>query len=101
MPFTLERDEAAVSQPALRPMISTMVTPKESYTATSLSSSAKVVAIYLAAEAKPGQWSISIRSLSMVFGAPMIFISSICWERQYLASLSTVSIESFPPMYMK
>ena len=41
-----------MSQPALRPMISTMVTPKESYTATSLSSSAKVVAIYFGRRGK-------------------------------------------------
>ena len=29
------------------------------------------VAIYLAAEANPGQWSVPKRSLSMVFGTPM------------------------------
>ena len=32
-------------------------------------------AIYLAAEPKPGVWSVMHRSLSMVFGIPIIFTS--------------------------
>ena len=46
---------AAVSQPAFRPIISTTMTYGVSYTSSSRSSSEMEVAIYFAAEPKPGQ----------------------------------------------
>ena len=52
-------------------MISTIVIMPVSYTRESLLSSMQEVAIYFAALAKPGQWSVPNRSLSMVFGTPI------------------------------
>ena len=48
-----------------------MVTAGMSYTSQSRTISEKVAAIYFAAEPKPGQWSVTGRSLSMVLGAPI------------------------------
>ncbi len=42
-----------------------------SYTWVSRWTSMQVVAMYRAAEPKPGQWSVPLRSLSMVLGTPM------------------------------
>ena len=53
-------------------MISMTVTMPVSYTWASCHTSAQEVAMYLAAEAKPGQWSVPFRSLSMVLGTPMM-----------------------------
>ena len=52
-------------------MISVTVTLFRSYTLESRMISFITVAMYLAALPKPGVWSVSIRSLSMVLGTPM------------------------------
>ncbi len=60
-------------QPALRPITSSTNTWVEVryIDATSRPASRIDVATYLATEPKPGQLSVSGRSLSMVFGMPM------------------------------
>ena len=64
-------EEEPTSQPASRPMISMTETMFMSLTVLSRMSSLTDVAMYLAAEPKPGVWSVMTRSLSMVFGTPM------------------------------
>ena len=59
--------------------------------------SRREVATYFAAEPNPGVWSVTIRSLSTVFGIPIIF-TSLPVKEAYSESLSTVSMESLPPM---
>ena len=54
-------------------------------------------AMYFAAEPKPGVWSVSHRSLSIVFGMP-IMRTSLPIFLPYSDNFKTVSIESFPPM---
>ena len=71
-PVRLARAAEPASQPAWRPMISMTAIMPVSYTRASCHTSAQEVAIYLAAEAKPGQWSVPFRSLSMVLGTPMM-----------------------------
>ena len=56
-----------------------------------------VEATYLAALPYPGVWSVTGRSLSMVFGTPMKEMDSRR-IRAHRESLSTVSMESFPPI---
>ena len=55
------------------------------------------VAIYFAAEPKPGQLSVTARSLSTVLGIAIQFIgypiSLLIWE-----TLKAVSAESLPPL---
>ena len=46
---------------------------------------------------KPGVWSVTTRSLSMVFGTPIMRIS-YSFSLVYAESFATVSIESLPPM---
>ena len=55
-----------------------------------------VEATYFAALPKPGVWSVSTRSLSMVLGMPMNR-TSLPVRAAKRESLSTVSMESFPP----
>ena len=56
-------------QPALRPMASTMHTWM-GRARTSWLTSLTVAAMYRAAEPKPGAWSVTAMSLSMVLGMP-------------------------------
>ena len=70
-PFARSTQELAASQPASLPMISTMVTEGMEYTRLSRIISWRVAATYFAAEPNPGVWSVSVTSLSMVFGTPM------------------------------
>ena len=55
------------------------------------------VAIYFAALAKPGQWSVPYRSLSIVFGTPITRHSQPLFAMNLLI-LSQVSMESLPPL---
>ncbi len=67
------RPAAAASQPAWRPMASYTNTLVEvsAIAATSSAASRTDTAVYLAAEPKPGQVSVTARSLSTVLGTPM------------------------------
>ena len=67
------RPAAAASQPAWRPMASYTNTLVEvsAMACTSSAASRTDTAVYLAAEPKPGQVSVTARSLSMVLGTPM------------------------------
>ena len=75
MQYETETGLEAVSQPACRPMISTIVTEGILYTELSRMISCMVVATYFAAEPKPGVWSVMHKSLSIVLGMPMTFTS--------------------------
>ena len=66
---------AAVSHPASRPIISTIVTLLTAYIKVSCAISSIVDAMYFAAEPKPGVWSVMHRSLSIVLGMPIILMS--------------------------
>ena len=86
---------AAVRNPACRPM--TMLTFTPGSERLSRLSPMNAAATNLAALPKPGQWSVTRRSLSIVFGT---------WKTRssYRASLAisltmcVVSAESLPPM---
>src|SRR5690606_10139353 len=89
----------AASQPAWRPMASYTNTLVEvsDIEATSSAASRTDTAVYLAAEPKPGQQSVTARSLSIVFGTPM----QVSGESNSAANrdiLSAVSAESLPPL---
>ena len=67
------RPAAAAIQPAWRPITSRMNTFVEvsAIEATSRLASRVEIAVYFATEPKPGQQSVTARSLSTVFGTPM------------------------------
>ena len=64
---------AAASQPAWRPItsITNTLVDDSAIEATSSAASRSETAVYLAADPKPGQQSVTARSLSTVFGTPM------------------------------
>ena len=66
------------------------------YTEESKYVSKTAVEIKFAALPNPGVWSVYIKSLSIVLGIPIKFISSP-FSLAYFPSLAVVSIESFPP----
>ena len=69
-----------MSHPASRPIISTIVTLFTAYIKVSWAISRRDDATYFAAEPKPGVWSVMQRSLSIVFGIPIILISLFILE---------------------
>ena len=71
--FEPARPPAAAIQPACRPMTSSTNTRVEVRAIETTSSAASRVdtAMYFAAEPKPGQQSVSGKSLSTVLGTPM------------------------------
>ena len=73
MPRSATRPPAAAIQPACRPMTSSTNTLVEvrAIERTSSEASSAETATYLATEPKPGQQSVSGRSLSTVFGTWM------------------------------
>ena len=96
---TLAKEPAAAIQPACLPITSNMNTfvDVSAIEATSNEASIMDVAIYFAAEPKPGQLSVTARSLSTVLGIAIQFIgypiSLLIWE-----TLKAVSAESLPPL---
>ena len=97
--FTLAKEPAAAIHPACLPITSNMNTfvDVSAIEATSNEASIMDVAIYFAAEPKPGQLSVTARSLSTVLGIAIQFIgypiSLLIWE-----TLKAVSAESLPPL---
>ena len=73
LPAVAARQEAPAIQPAWRPMTSRMKTLVEvsHIEATSNAASRVEIATYFATEAKPGELSVTGRSLSMVLGTWM------------------------------
>ena len=76
----LAKAAAAVSHPASRPIISTIVTLLTSYINVSCAISNSEEATNFAAEPYPGVWSVTQRSLSIVFGIPIILTSLLCFS---------------------
>ena len=90
---------AAAIQPACRPMTSSTNTFVDVFAIDTTSSAASIVdtATYFATEPKPGQLSVTGRSLSTVFGTPR----QVTGKPIFLLICDTfwaVSIESLPPL---
>ena len=90
---------AAVIQPAWRPITSSTNTFVDvlAIDATSNAASRIDVATYFATDPKPGQLSVTARSLSTVFGT-WIACSGYPRRSAICATLRHVSAESLPPL---
>ena len=90
---------AEAIQPACLPITSRIKTLVELFDIDFTSSEASYVdvAMYLATVPKPGQFSVIGKSLSIVFGKPIHFISKLFFLKN-VESFRVVSCESPPPL---
>ena len=90
---------AAAIQPACRPITSRMKTRVEvdAIDATSIAASRVDTATYFATDPKPGQLSVTGRSLSTVFGTPIACTGNPMFC-EICDTLCAVSMESLPPL---
>src|ERR1700693_1406169 len=97
--FCALKSPAACMQPACRPTTSSTNTLVDGRAREATSSAASRVdtAMYLAAEPKPGQQSVTGKSLSTVLGIPLQVQGTAVWTA-ISDTFCAVSMESLPPL---